>query len=211
MAKSQHIYTERSLINSLAFIKLPGTAAKVLFWFLARRQFAKLSKFRRREWVNKNNGEIVFSYAEAENKFNLTRPRYSRALDDLIKFGFIDINHRGGGMFKDMTTYYISDRWRDYGTSDFKEQSRPKDTRGLGFTKKNWEERSKKKRRTKLKTSNENVTRTSNKNVTAYRGITHAPSNKNVTEEIDPNFFIYKGEEVFRHFQLRSNKNVTIL
>ena len=81
----------------------------------------------------------------------------------------------------------------------------------MGFTAKNWEERSKKKRRTKLKTSNENVTATSNTYVTAYRGITHAPSNKNVTEEIDPNFFIYKGEEVFRHFQPRSNKNVTIL
>ena len=48
----------------------------------------------------------------------------------------------------------------------------------------------------KLKISNNNVTRT---------------SNKNVTEEIDPNFFIYKGEEVIRHLQLRSNKNVTIL
>ena len=114
-------------------------------------------------------------------------------------------------MAKDMTTYYISDRWRDYRTPDFKEKSRRKDTRKLGFTPENWEERSKKKRRTKLKTSNENVTATSNKNVTAYRGITHAPSNKNVTEEIDPNFFIYKGEEVFRYFQLRSNKNVTIL
>ena len=211
MSKSQNIYVERSLISSLAFIELPGTAAKVLLWFLARRQFAKLSKFRRREWVNKNNGEIVFSYAEAEKKFNLTRPRFRRTIDNLIKFGFIDINHHGGGMFKDMTTYYISDRWRDYGTSDFKEQSRRKDTRKLGFTPENWEERSKKKRRTKSKISNENVTRTSNTNVTAYRGITHALSNKNVTEEIDPNFFIYKGEEVFRHFQLRSNKNVTIL
>ena len=51
-------------------------------------------------------------------------------------------------MVKDMTTYYISDRWRDYGTPEFKKQFRPKDTRGLGFTAKNWEERSKKKRRT---------------------------------------------------------------
>ena len=38
MSKSRHIYIERQLLNSLAFIKLPGTAAKVLFWFLARRQ-----------------------------------------------------------------------------------------------------------------------------------------------------------------------------
>ena len=114
-------------------------------------------------------------------------------------------------MVKDMTTYYISDRWRDYKTQAFKEKTRRKDTRGLGYTPKNWEERSKKKRRTKLKISNKNVTATSNKNVTAYKGIPHASSNKNVTEEIDPNFFIYKGEEVFQHFQLRSNKNVTIL
>ena len=50
-------------------------------------------------------------------------------------------------MAKDMTTYYISDRWRDYGIPDFKEESRRKDTRGLGFTKKNWEERTGKKRK----------------------------------------------------------------
>ena len=213
MSKSRPIYIERQLLNSLAFIKLPGTAAKVLFWFLARRQFSEVRKFRRKEWVIKNNGEIIFSYPEAidKEKFKLTRPRFRRALDNLIKFGFIDINHHGGGMVKDMTTYYISERWRDYGTSEFKEVTRPKDTRGLGFTSKNWEERSKNKRRNKLKTSNKNVTGTSNESVTASRGITHAPSNKNVTEEIDPNFFIYKGEEVIRHFRLRSNKNVTIL
>ena len=213
MSKSQNVYIERPLIGSLAFKELPGTASKVLLWFKARRKYRSDKVKGSKQWTNYNNGEIVFSYAEAINKdkFKLTRPRFRRAIDNLIKFGFIDINHHGGGMAKDMTTYYISDRWTDYGTPDFKEKSRRKDTRGLGFTKKNWEERSKKKRRTKLKTSNENVTRTSNKNVTAYRGITHPPSNKNVTEEIDPNFFIYKGEEVFRHFQLRSNKNVTIL
>ena len=62
-----------------------------------------------------------------------------------------------------------------------------------------------------LKISNENVTATSNKNVTALDDICLTPSNKNVTEEIDLNFFIHKGEEVFRNFQLRSNENVTIL
>lgn len=211
MKKSTSIFIERTLISSLAFIELPGTATKVLFWFLARRQFVKLRKFRRQEWVNKNNGEIVFSYSEAANKFKLTKPRFRRAIDDLIKYGFIDINHHGGAMFKDMTTYYISERWKDYGTSAFKEKPRRKDTRGLGFTSKNWEERSKKKRRSKIKTSNENVTVTSNKNVTADKEINYASSNENVTEEIDPNFFIYKGKEVIRSLRLRSNKNVTIL
>lgn len=181
--KSTVVVFERQLLNSLAFIKLPGTASKVLFWFLARRQFVSLKVKGSKEWTNFNNGEIVFSYAEAidKEKFKLTRPRFRRALDNLIKFGFIDINHHGGGMIKDMTTYYISERWKDYGTPEFKEQFRPKDTRGLGFTSKNWKERSEKKRRMKLKASNKNVTGTSNKNVTASRRITHAPSNKNVT------------------------------
>ena len=69
-------------------------------------------------------------------------------------------------MIKDMTTYYISNRWRDYGTPDFKEKTRRKDIRGLGFTKKNWEERTGRKRKTSSKLSNENVTGTSNGNVT---------------------------------------------
>ena len=211
MTKSKLIFIERPLIYSLAFIELPGTAVKVLLWFLARRKFVELRKFKRKEWVNKNNGEIVFSYAEAENNFKLTKPRFRNAIDALIKYGFIDINHHGGGMVKDMTTYYISERWKDYGTPDFKEKLRPKDTRKLGFTTKNWEERSKKKRRNKLKISNENVTATSNKNVTAGKEINYASSNENVTEEIDPNFFIYKGKEVIRSLRLRSNKNVTIL
>ena len=171
----------------------------------------KVGRKGKRKWVIVNNCEIVFPYCEDKNKYGIPATTFARAIDQLIKFGLIDINHHGGGMAKDMTTYYISDRWRDYKTPAFKEKSRRKDTRGLGFTAKNWEERSEKKRRTKLKISNENVTTTSNKNVTAYRGITHAPSNKNVTEEIDPNFFIYKGEELIRHFQLRSNKNITIL
>ena len=48
--------------------------------------------------------------------------------------------------------------WRDYGTPEFKKQFRPKDTRGLGLTRENWEEITGKKRKASLKTSNKNVT-----------------------------------------------------
>jgi hypothetical protein len=114
-------------------------------------------------------------------------------------------------MFKDMTTYYISERWRKYGIPDFEHSSRPKDTRALGFTSQNYEERSGKKRRSKSKSSNGNVTTISNKNVTALDDVPCASGNKIVTEEIDPNFFIYKGEELIRYFRLCSNENLTIL
>jgi hypothetical protein len=137
-------------------------------------------------------------------------------LTEIGSFHFPKINERPkylkcGGMFKDMTTYYISERWKKYGTPEFEQSSRPKDTRGLGFTSQNYEERSGKKRSSKSKSSNGNVTTISNKNVTALDDVPCASGNKIVTEEIDPNFFIYKGEELIQYFRLCSNKNVTIL
>ena len=155
--RSPFVLIERELLNSSAFIELPKTASKVFLWFIARRQFVSSKVKGSKEWSNYNNGEIVFSYPEAVTRFKLSRPAFSRALTALIEYGFIDINHHGGGMIKDMTTYYISDRWRDYGTLDFKEKTRRKDIRGLGFTKKNWEERTGRKRITSSKLSNENV------------------------------------------------------
>jgi hypothetical protein len=145
-------------------LELPGTAAKVLLWFLARRKYARLGK-KRSNSIHINNGEIVFPYAEAEKRFAMTRPRFTKSIDNLIQFGFIDINHHGGGMVKDVTTYFISERWEKYGQPEFEQRKRIKDTRGLGFTAKNWEERSGKKRHSKSKPSNETVTTLSNKNV----------------------------------------------
>ena len=125
MSRSNSIVFERKIVHSPAFLALTGVSAQVLFLFLARRKMGKVGSRRGKEsWAITNNGEIVFSYPEAVTRFKLSRPTFSRALTALIEYGFIDINHHGGGMIKDMTTYYISDRWRDYGTPDFKEKTR---------------------------------------------------------------------------------------
>ena len=94
-----------------------------------------MKKFRSRRsdsWQITNNGEIVFTYNEAE-KLGFTRPKFKRALDQLIEYGFIDIEYHGGGMMKDFSKYAISDRWKLFGTDEFIKKIRPKDTRGLGF------------------------------------------------------------------------------
>ena len=210
--KSPAIVVDRALYNSQAYIELPSTAAKVLPWFLARRQMVKTGRSGHKKWEIGNDGEIVFPYAEAEKKFGITRPTtFRNALDQLIQFGFIDINHHGGGMVKDANTYFISNRWEKYGTPEFIKKNRRKDTRGLGFTKKNWEELTGKKRRNDSNIGKENVTRTSNENVTAYRSKDPLSSNKNVTEGISVNFFINKGEHVIHQLSALSNKNFTIL
>ena len=149
------IVIDADLVLSRAFLKLTGIAPQVLLLFLRRRRLVKLGRAGKEKWVIENNREIVFPYAEAENKFGITRPRFLRAIDQLVEHGFIDIAHPGGGMMKDVSKYAISTRWQNYGTNKFIQKHRNKDTRGLGF---------KKKKQSDI--SNENVTRTSNTNVT---------------------------------------------
>jgi len=160
------VFLEPDLIQSKAFRELSGTATKVLIWFLRRRRMSKVGRQGKGKWVIENNGEIMFTYTEAQKKYGITKPRFQRALDELIEKGFLDINHHGGGMVKDATTYFISERWRDYGTDKFIIKTRPKDSRGLGFSRKKKEENSGNKRRKKSKTGNDFVTCSSNKTVT---------------------------------------------
>jgi hypothetical protein len=124
------------LVSSKAFLNLSGIAPQVYFLFLRRRRMVKTGRKGKEKWVIENNGEIVFPYAEAITKFGLTRPRFLRAIDQLVEHGFIDIVHSGGGMMKDVSKYAISERWKEYGTNNFIHTRRPKDTRGLGFKKK---------------------------------------------------------------------------
>lgn len=89
------------------------------------------------EWVIKNNGEIVYPYSEAEHK-GIGRREFRNAIDELIDKGFLDITHQGsGGRSRDMTKFFIDDRWKDYGTPSFRPAKNPrkKDTRkGRGWT-----------------------------------------------------------------------------
>ena len=148
------IVIDADLVLSPAFLQLTGAAPKVYLLFLRRRRMVKLGRKGKEKWIIENNGEIVFPYAEAKEKFGITPPRFQRALDQLVEHGFIDIVHSGGGMLRDISKYSISERWLSYGTDSFIPQYRQKDTRGLGFKKKG-----------ALKVGNENVAKTSNTSV----------------------------------------------
>ncbi|MCX5671208.1 MAG: hypothetical protein NTU94_07825 [Planctomycetota bacterium] len=73
-----------------------------------------------------NNGKLIFTYREAWKGFGLTRRIFLHALDQLIARGFIDVAKTGGGMLGDCSLYGLSERWRVFGTAEFKECPRPK-------------------------------------------------------------------------------------
>ena len=187
---SKNIWIEREMILSPAFRKLNGRAMEVLLLFFYRRQWSLPS--RKGKWYTTNNGEIVFPYKEAKKRFKIPKSSFARAIDNLIEYGFIDITHLGGGLIGDCTRYFISNRWKYYDTDRFIQKKRPKDTRGFGFTTKNWEEKTGRKRRIESKSGIKNDTNKSKRSVKLVSNLVQGDS--------DTNFFIKKGEEVLQAF-----------
>lgn len=133
---SDIIVVQRVLLKSEAFRQLNGTAKTVYFDFLmkCRVKSRTVKPGRKKERVILNNGQIQYSYSEAEEK-GILSGSFMRAIDNLVKYGFIDIVHSGnGGKKGDMNLYSISDRFEKWGTDIFIPATRPKDTRsGRGF------------------------------------------------------------------------------
>jgi len=134
---SDIIVVSRELLKSEVFRQLNGTAKTVLFDFLMKRRIGKAyvpKSGRKKVRDILNNGEIEYCYSEAEKR-GIPRSSFMRAIDALIKYGFIDIARSGNGGIKgDKNQYAMSDRWEKFGTDVFIPTVRPKDIRrGRGF------------------------------------------------------------------------------
>jgi hypothetical protein len=135
------IYIQKELLYSLVYRSLSRAALLVYQDFLAKRVMRLIKRNKKKYWCIENNGKIIYPYSEAENR-GISRKTFVKAIDELQRKGFIDITHLGKGGRKpakgtgDVTTYMIDDRWRDYGTLEFRPPRKPrrKDKRkGRGF------------------------------------------------------------------------------
>jgi hypothetical protein len=133
------IYITKDLLESVAYRSLSRVAMLLYQDFLSKRIFRRLGKPKR--WVFENNGNIVFPFGEALEK-GYSRNQFRNGIDELQAKGLLDIPHQGKGGRKplkgmsDVSLYFIDDRWKEYGTEDFKPPRNPrkKDTRqGRGW------------------------------------------------------------------------------
>ncbi len=151
MAKrSANIWIPLRLIKSEAFRDLKtATAHKVLALFWTKRQMVRVGRAGRKQWDITNNDEIVFTYKEAKRKLDIKSDKtFAKAIDELRDKGFIDIASTGMGVYKVTTLYSISDRWKLYGTPEYKPpKPRPKGPINRGFQKGNNYGRNCKKRK----------------------------------------------------------------
>lgn len=156
------IYVKKDVLKSKAFCSLKGSAV-VYMHFLMKREMRKAERKRgKNAWVIVNNGEIEFTYSEANKNLGFSKQRFARALKELVEKGLIDIDHPGGYFEGDSNKFSISERWRTYGTPDFEKKTMREDTRkGKGYSvvhqrkrqEKNMSQKPKLRRRKKIKAS----------------------------------------------------------
>lgn len=135
--RSTVVVLERDLLESKAFYTLTSHAPIVLMAFLGKRQIEKVGHKGNERKIIRNNGKIIFTYAEAEKKYNLNSTKFRRAIDQLIEHGFLDIAERGGSLGKNPTKYFLSSRWKKYDGQEFEKATRTKRTIQVGYCRKN--------------------------------------------------------------------------
>lgn len=147
------IFVEKSVLKSKVFRSLNNTSMVVYFDFLMKRKMGPPvgKQGRSGVWQILNNGEIEYTYSEAENNKGISRQSFANALTELVEKGFIDITHAGqGGTKGDKSLYAISERWKYFETAKFIKKTRAKDTRqGRGFAVVHQREREKQKKKVK--------------------------------------------------------------
>ena len=171
------VVIDQQMLKSKAWLSLGGAAPQVYLIFRTKCRIGPgFGESGRRERMILNNGQLVFTYVEAMTKYGLTGPRFTRALDQLIDHGFLDVASSGMGIYKSTTMYGISERWKLYGTPDFVPAKRPAPSIRMGF-----------QGRQKRFSTNEIVRGSTNENVRGEAGSDSEPRTKTCAAETHEN------------------------
>ena len=104
-------WIEREMFESKAFLSLKGFAPQLLILILAKRQFITHGRPGRQKKVCTNCDRINITYTEFKNKYGITQPRMTRAIDQLLEKGFLSIVYSGGTYRQDKAIYSLSTNW----------------------------------------------------------------------------------------------------
>lgn len=109
-------YIERELYQSKAFMSLKAFSVKLLILFFDKRMRESRTQAKDKKGIKRvpkfiNLDNIAMPYAEIEKKYGIKRQTITRAIDDLLAKGFIEIRHHGGCCQHDKTIYALVDNW----------------------------------------------------------------------------------------------------
>ena len=109
--KSGGTFIEREMLESEAYLSLNGFAPQLLTLILLKRQFSNHGRRGREKRVCLNCHKLNITYAEFKNKYSVTQPRMTRAIDQLLEKGFLSIIYPGGMFRQDKAVFALSTNW----------------------------------------------------------------------------------------------------
>jgi hypothetical protein len=116
LPRSQGVFFDREIFESPAFWELSGSCIRVLCIFYLKRRLPEKSYRKKFKGMKQdtilNNGEIVFTYKEAEHKYRISKSTFERCLKKLQEVGFIEVHIPGGNNLP--AKYKLVNYWQMY-------------------------------------------------------------------------------------------------
>jgi DNA-binding MarR family transcriptional regulator len=112
-AKSGGIYIERELFKSKAFFSLGKNSIRLLLALLDNRKLAPQKKGKPGKGDSKfsNLNSLTATYKQLHNEYDMPSAVITRAIDDLLAKGFVEIVHHGGTYKKDKTIFKLINKY----------------------------------------------------------------------------------------------------
>ena len=123
VAKNDRLVLSKKMIHSKAFSKLTGSAKQILLELCMRMKLENynLTKHRAAErFYVSNNGKLVLTYKGFHNQFGYSTATISKAIDQLVNHGFIEIAELGSGVKRISHKIALTNNWEKFGTPEFK-------------------------------------------------------------------------------------------
>lgn len=114
----------KEMLRSKAFVTLTGAAKQILLELHMRLKLESYKPRRRdrdsTQFYAKNNGKLVLSYKSIHKQFGYSTATISKAIDQLVAHGFIEIAELGCGVKRQSHKIALIRNWQDYGTEHFR-------------------------------------------------------------------------------------------
>src|SRR5208282_4525438 len=133
-------YLEGPLITSKAWLSMRSPSSFIVYCIISS-QVIKLrakhkAKNKKQQYTCPNERDLKLTYGQAQEIYGISQTKFTRAIDELIEHGFLDVVTPGNASTKTPTIYGISGRWKLYGTERFRAEPRERIKRGFCRTRK---------------------------------------------------------------------------
>jgi hypothetical protein len=121
---NDRLILSKAMLRSKAFISLTGAAKQILLELCMRITLDRYKPCKRHKedtrYYAKNNGTLVLTYKGIHKQFGYSTATISKAIDQLVSHGFIEIAELGCGVKRQSHKIALTTNWKQYKTDDFK-------------------------------------------------------------------------------------------